>query len=170
MNKNPHPLQTPAAFKAWYSRELAKGSLTMAQHDIARLAYSSGYFEHAASVVRSGSAAAELVRPEWFTPGRMVPVDPETTAVLLTAVRALLVDNQRISAERLKLEQERDGLLRTLDNVHERMEGVYARLGVIEAERTQPKACALGCKAECKAELHGCASECPALPARPPFA
>lgn len=30
-------------------------------------------------------------------------------------------------------------------------------------------ACSLGCATECIAQLHGCTSECPALPARPPF-
>lgn len=31
------------------------------------------------------------------------------------------------------------------------------------------RGCSLGCQTECLAKAHGCASECPALPAQPPF-
>lgn len=32
----------------------------------------------------------------------------------------------------------------------------------------EPQSCSLGCTTECKAKMHGCASECPALPWQPP--
>lgn len=34
---------------------------------------------------------------------------------------------------------------------------------------TTATSCSLGCTKECLAQMHGCTSECPALPARPPF-
>jgi len=33
----------------------------------------------------------------------------------------------------------------------------------------EPIKCPLGCTETCKAKEHGCASECPVLPAQPPF-
>lgn len=35
--------------------------------------------------------------------------------------------------------------------------------------KTTAPSCSLGCTKECVAQMHGCTSECPALPARPPF-
>ena len=51
-----------------------------------------------------------------------------------------------------------------------RMQELRAELAKPDAHPApaEPQSCSLGCTTECKAKMHGCASECPALPWQPP--
>jgi hypothetical protein len=52
----------------------------------------------------------------------------------------------------------------------EMLEMVRSAAPAAPIQQAGADACKLRCTTECKAETHGCKSECPALPARPPFA